>query len=162
MGESMRVLVISDTHGREENLMRLMEKEGAFDLTLHLGDAEGHGRIIQEIVKCPLELISGNNDFDITLPKDKVINMLNYQVMLTHGHHYYLFMGRTMLADAARVRGCQIVFYGHTHRPMIEEYGNVLVMNPGSLSLPRQENGRPSYIVMDINEDDLTYEIRYL
>ena len=37
----MRVLVISDTHSKHENLETLLKKEEPFDLAVHLGDAEG-------------------------------------------------------------------------------------------------------------------------
>ena len=46
-------------------------------------------------------------------------------------------------------RGADIVMFGHTHYPMIRREGGLTVINPGSLSYPRQEGRRPSYIVME-------------
>ena len=37
----MRILVVSDTHGKNENFARVIEKEGIFDMVFHLGDVEG-------------------------------------------------------------------------------------------------------------------------
>ena len=41
-----------------------------------------------------------------------------------------------------------MVLYGHTHRPVVDTEGKVTAVNPGSLSFPRQEGRRPSYVVM--------------
>lgn len=48
--------------------------------------------------------------------------------------------------------------YGHTHRPFYEvdkKDGDkdLIVLNPGSLSYPRQDGHRPSYMLMDIDRD---------
>ena len=48
--------------------------------------------------------------------------------------------------------------FGHTHRPFFEidrreGEKDLIVLNPGSLSYPRQEGRRPSYMVMEIGED---------
>lgn len=50
--------------------------------------------------------------------------------------------------------------FGHTHRPMLEEDEDLILLNPGSLSLPRQKAQR-SYIVMEKeNGKKPTFEIR--
>ena len=47
--------------------------------------------------------------------------------------------------------------FGHTHVPLLAQCGDVLVMNPGSLSRPRQPGYRPTYILLRI--DDRTGEL---
>ena len=42
--------------------------------------------------------------------------------------------------------------FGHTHKPYLETKDGVTILNPGSLSYPRQEGRRPSYMIMDIDE----------
>ena len=37
------------------------------------------------------------------------------------------------------------------HRPHIDMDGDVMIINPGSLSYPRQEGRRPTYIMMEID-----------
>ena len=37
----MKILVISDTHGKLYNLVDVLTKEGPIDMLLHLGDVEG-------------------------------------------------------------------------------------------------------------------------
>jgi hypothetical protein len=56
-----------------------------------------------------------------------------------------------------------IVIYGHTHRPLIDIGDEVTALNPGSLSYPRQEGHRPSYIIMEMDKDEeMHYTIAYL
>ena len=55
-----------------------------------------------------------------------------------------------------------IVLYGHTHRPEVDRKGKVIAVNPGSLSYPRQEGRRPSYIIMEADENDVRFSVEYL
>ena len=36
----MRILIVSDTHGRHQALDRALEEAGAIDMFIHLGDVE--------------------------------------------------------------------------------------------------------------------------
>ena len=57
-------------------------------------------------------------------------------------------VGNENLKREAAARGVDVVLYGHTHRPVVDTEGKVTAVNPGSLSFPRQEGRRPSYVVM--------------
>ena len=48
----MRVLIVSDTHGRHQNLDRALEAAGPIDLFVHLGDVEGGEYYINAVVPC--------------------------------------------------------------------------------------------------------------
>ena len=37
----MKVLIVSDTHGRDENLEQVVMNEAPFDMFVHCGDVEG-------------------------------------------------------------------------------------------------------------------------
>ena len=37
----MKVLIVSDTHGRDENLEHVVMNEAPFDMFVHCGDVEG-------------------------------------------------------------------------------------------------------------------------
>ncbi len=50
----------------------------------------------------------------------------------------WIFYG---VSEEAAARGCEIVCFGHTHKPVVEKKNGVLVINPGSLSF--SETGRP-------------------
>ena len=77
----------------------------------------------------------------------------SHRAYLTHGHHYYISVGTEMLKSEAKARGFDIVFFGHTHKPLIERDENLLIINPGSISYPRQEGRRNSYVIMEVDAD---------
>jgi putative phosphoesterase len=159
----MRILIVSDTHRKHENLKRVLENVSPVDLLIHLGDAEGYEDVIGEMAGCPLEIVAGNNDFFSRLPKEKEIQIGKYRVWMTHGHYYYVTAGIQDLVREAEARGVDIVMFGHTHVPMIEYTEHVIALNPGSLTYPRQEGRRPSYILMDLDKKgNAFFEIEYL
>ena len=47
-----RIMVVSDTHGRLENLAEALSKEGKLDMLIHLGDFEGDDEVICEMANC--------------------------------------------------------------------------------------------------------------
>lgn len=148
----MRILIISDTHGRPANVDVAIEQAAPIDMLLHLGDVEGDEHYIEEIVSCPIHIVAGNNDYFSFLPKEKMIEVGKYRVLMTHGHNYYVSMDTRLLKKEGKARGADIVMYGHTHRPDIDCEGDVIAINPGSLSFPRQKGRQATYIVMDIDE----------
>lgn len=163
MRNSMKILIVSDTHRKNENYMKVLQMVGKVDMVIHLGDIEGSEYTIQEAAGCPVEMVAGNNDFFSNLPFEKTLQIGKYCVMITHGHHYYINMGNEMLKKEAIVQGADIVMYGHTHKPVIDVSDKIIAINPGSLSYPRQENRKPSYIIMEIDErGKARFELKYV
>ena len=159
----MKILIISDTHKRNDNFFRVMDMIGPVDMVIHCGDIEGSEYAIEAGAGCPVEMVAGNNDFFSQLPMEREFEIEKHKVWLTHGHHYYVSMGNERLKQEARSRGVDIVFYGHTHRPDIDLEDDVMVINPGSISYPRQDGRKPSYVLMDIDRfGDVHFTLRYL
>lgn len=159
----MNILIISDTHGRHGNLEKVLEKEKDLDLLIHLGDLEQGEDYIQALVNCKVEFVAGNNDYFSSLPYSKVLEIEGTKILITHGHTYYISVDTTMLEEEAKKLEVDIVMFGHTHIPMLEVKDNIVLLNPGSISLPRQSNKKPSYITMKLVENMLPkYEICYL
>ena len=69
-------------------------------------------------------------------------------VMLTHGHYYNVNYGTQMLVEAAKEKGADVVFYGHTHVPAFEQKNGNYYVNPGSVSIPK-EGSRHSYMLWE-------------
>ena len=114
-------------------------------------------------MECPCCIVSGNNDFFSDLPREEEIEIDGNKVLVTHGHYYGVSMDISGVAEEAASRDCQAVFFGHTHKPVIEKIDGVLAINPGSLSYPRQHGRRPSYAVLETDSDGkMNVEIRYL
>ena len=159
----MKILIVSDTHGHDRNLEIRLEQVGAIDHFIHLGDVEGHEDYIEQIVDCPVHMVAGNNDFFSDLPREEEFWLGNYRVFITHGNYYGVSMGTNRLKEEALSRKAQIVMYGHTHRPEIDIQDNITILNPGSLSYPRQWGREPSYIMMEIDRNGQAhYTVHYL
>ena len=130
---------------------------------LFRSDVEGAEDTFASLVKCPFYAVAGNNDFFTDLPMEQEIQIGTYKAFLCHGHYYRVSMTNQLLADEARARGCSLAFYGHTHRPVIERNQDVTLLNPGSLSFPRQDNRKPSYMMMEIDRhNEAHFTVCYL
>lgn len=159
----MKILIISDTHRHNENLESVLKKVSPIDMLIHLGDIEGTEDYIEYLVDCPVHMIAGNNDFFSKSPKELTIKIGKYNVLLTHGHLYNVSFGIEYIFNKAKERSLDIVMYGHTHSPVITRRDGIVLLNPGSLSYPRQQGRIPSFIIMEIDgKDEAHYTINYL
>ena len=163
----LRILIMSDSHGRNENvelaIAQVREEIGEFQMLIHLGDV-GDAREIESLAGVPCYIVRGNTDYDAKLLNANVIEAGGHRIFATHGHLYQVDMRLDLLRFAALENDCDIAMYGHTHVPYLEEDpGDVTILNPGSISKPRQADHRYTYMVMEIDdEDEVTYELRYV
>ena len=158
-----KILIVSDTHRKNENYLEVLEKCGPFDGVIHCGDVEGSEFTICEAAGCPVEMVMGNNDFFSELPREKEFTLGKYKVWLTHGHNYYVSMDNQTIKKEAVARGVDIVMYGHSHRPVVDYDKEVIAINPGSLTYPRQEGRKPSFIIMEMDSHgEAHFTIHYL
>lgn len=163
----LRILIMSDSHGRNENvelaIAQVREEIGEFQMLIHLGDV-GDARELESLAGVPCYIVSGNTDYDAKLLNANVIEAGGHRIFATHGHLYQVDMRLDLLRFAALENDCDIAMYGHTHVPYLEEDpDDVTILNPGSISKPRQADHRYTYMVMEIDdEDEVTYELRYV
>ena len=158
----MKVLVVSDTHGINQNYVEVLEVEKNLDMIIHLGDLCGLEHNIANMSPCPVHYVAGNCDYGVT-PTEKVVEIDGKIAYLTHGNKQRVGLTLQRLENDVKKHNAYIGFFGHTHTPVIE-YGNGVVMvNPGSLAQPRQAGHQPSYIIMDTNNGgEPIFEIKYL
>ena len=157
----MKILVISDSHGKNDDVKQVIEQVGDVDMMIHLGDVERGDDYIRSIARCPNEqvhLISGNNDYNLTLPFQEIIDIAGRKTLLTHGHRFYVNSGTGYLEEYAQENGIDIVMYGHTHVPFLSVGENVTILNPGSLSYPRQNGRKQTFLIMEVDSNN---EIHY-
>ena len=158
-----RILIISDTHRYNDNYLHVVKECGPFDMVIHCGDVEGSEYTICQAAGCPVEMVMGNNDFFSDLPREKEFYLGKYKVWLTHGHNYYVYMDNATIKKEARGRGADIVMYGHTHRPVVDIDGDVIALNPGSMTYLRQEGRKPSFIIMELDKNgEAHFTINYM
>lgn len=158
----MKIIFISDIHGVVTNLEKLKEVIDTKkpDKIVVLGDLYQTGSIKSDIennflVKDflgkyvdKLIVLKGNCDSLLELSKSPfpVINDLGLisadgiNIYLNHGDKYNIY-NNTKIVDG-------VLVYGHEHIPYIKEEDNVIYVNVGSISLPRNNND-PSYLVYE-------------
>ena len=159
----MRVLIVSDTHGRHGGLDRALQEAGNIDMLIHLEDVEGGETYIDAVADCEKHIIRGNNDFFSELPREEEFYIGSHKVFITHGHAYYVSLDPEYIREEGKARGAEIVMFGHTHRPFFEDDNGIIVLNPGSLSFPRQEGRKGSYMILEMDEDGgLEFSQKYL
>ena len=159
----MKILVVSDTHGRDRELETAVEREAPFDKLIHCGDVEGREIFIEALADCPCCIVAGNNDFFCDLPREQEITIGGKKALVTHGHYYGVSIDLSGIADEARSRGCEIAFFGHTHKPVVAQKNGVLVINPGSLAYPRQSGRKSSYVILSTDiRGNIDAQIKYL
>ena len=159
----MKVLIISDTHGKSSCLKQIHDIVGDVDMLIHLGDVEGDEKLIHDLFDCEIHMVRGNCDYNPELPIYDEFNIGDKRAFITHGHRYGVNSGISYLEELIDTEGYDFVMYGHTHRPVIDIDDNIIAVNPGSLSYPRQEGRQPSYAIMEIDrEEKVHFTIAYL
>ena len=140
---------MSDSHRSVGKVLEVVERHPEADLFLHLGDGEADFEAVQEIhPEHRYHHVSGNCDYDSTTPTYDILCLCKKIIFLTHGHRYAVKYGLEELKRAARRQGADVVLYGHTHMAHTEYDDGLYVMNPGSLTLPRERGS--SYGILDI------------
>ncbi len=156
----MKVMIASDIHGSEYYLNKLLERfnEENFDKLLLLGDILYHGPrndlpreynpkgVIERLNKISDKVLSvrGNCESEVdqmvldfpVMAEYAIVWVEGIELFLTHGHN---------IPDSVK-RG--IVLSGHTHIPVWNECEGYIHLNPGSVSIPK-ENSKHSYMTFD-------------
>ena len=155
-----RVLIVSDSHGRLEYLEDVMERVKA-GLILHLGDVEGDEDLIAAEAGCEVVFVRGNCDYSSDAPISETVAVGRHKIFMAHGHTFGVGFGTDELAHAAKEAGCDVALFGHTHVPYKDEVDGVTVINPGSISLPRQDGRIPTFAVADVDANgDLHFALK--
>ena len=157
----MLIGVISDTHipERAEKIPDIVfEKFKDMDMILHAGDLVSPDVLTQLEKVAPIRCVLGNMDsyYGLGLPKNDIITVFGYRIGLNHGEVYP--RGDTLqLKYIAMELDVDILITGHTHWAFIKEVDNILLLNPGSPTVPRMSD--PSVMILEITEDQVESRI---
>ncbi len=161
-----KVLIMSDTHGDKRLYKKILDKENP-DISIHAGDFCCD---FDDIKKYFDYIVLGNNDFDGPEILDFKIEGLSIRLM--HGHQFPNFLGNQLkrneyLLNYAKDSKLDILITGHTHIEYLNFEDNILVLNPGSLIMPRNTFLKPSYAIINIDNGKIlntTFEqvIKYI
>ena len=153
----MRVIVFSDSHGNTEGMKCVLERERA-ELMIHLGDVSKDAQCVAELYNKLLISVAGNCDIFASVPYVTVTEIDGVYVYICHGNA--LYGDERAVARQAKANGCSLAFFGHTHVPTDTVIDGVRVINPGSISRPRQESGLKTYALGDITSAGIKMNIR--
>lgn len=153
----MKWFIASDIHGSEyycKKMLEAFERERA-DRILLLGDLLYHGprndlpkdyspkavaALLNE-VKEKIFCVRGNCEAEVdqmllefpVMADYALISAENRLIFATHGHKY----NESNLPPLSKG---DILLHGHTHVPKCAEYESFLYINPGSVSIPKEES----------------------
>ena len=160
MSGVMRVGVFADSHGDRLALKEAMRKAGPLDAACFLGDyCKDASVLIDEGI--PTCAVRGNNDFGSDAPGDAFLSLGGVGVFCTHGHRYGVYYSLEKLYCKAKEQGAAIALFGHTHRPLLDNIGGILMLNPGSVAEPRG-NFAPTFAILEIRDGKVDPKIEYV
>jgi putative phosphoesterase len=99
------------------------------------------------------------------LPFDLRFELSGKRVRLVHGSprkvNEYLFEDKPAKTFERIAAGadCDVLVFGHTHKPWIHEYGGVLFVNCGSVGKPKDGDPRAAFALLEADEDGVTASI---
>ncbi|MBE6051197.1 MAG: metallophosphoesterase [Clostridium sp.] len=137
----MKIAVISDTHRDLRYIEAAKKYIRDTDILIHLGDNIDDVQELSKGYKGKVYAVKGNCDYLDSYPSEQIIDVEGKKIFFTHGHNYGVKMSLNNIYYKGKEVGADIVLFGHTHVAIIEEEDGIILMNPGSISLPRI-NGR--------------------
>jgi putative phosphoesterase len=154
----MRIVVISDTHGRYATFENIVTAHPEAELFIHLGDNEKETNKIRLMYpKIRLLNVQGNCDYFSNTPLEDEIVCAGKRIFYTHGHTYNVKHSTAYIVFKAKQKKADILLFGHTHTAFTSYDDGLYIMNPGSPYNPRE--GRPSYGIIDITDAGIVLNI---
>lgn len=130
----IKIIVFSDSHGDAQTMEKVLNQSSEVDMVIHTGD--GHSEFLKLKEKFPdIEMfgVSGNNDWRHKAPNNITLNVEDKKILVTHGHKYGVKSALTRLYFKALEENADLVLYGHTHCPALEDVNGIVFVNPGSI-----------------------------
>jgi len=156
------ILIISDTHGNTQAIKQLVKKyHGLITAVVHLGDHSGDMlRMAGPAVKMDMcHIVSGNTDPAICTYNERVIDVADKRIFITHGHRYNVKAGLDLLIYKARELQVDACLFGHTHHQTLFTQSDIVFLNPGSPSSPHFGTDRGYGLLRISNAGVITGEL---
>ena len=154
IGGAMNIFVISDTHGHLEKAYDMYNKISEtddIDMIIHCGDYQRDAGLVEQTLAVPTISVKGNCDG--SRGRDiRVIETPAGNVLVTHGHMERVEWDYNNLLYLAEENDCIAACFGHTHIPVFEKYNGITLVNPGSLTFPR-DSSKGSCALLHLTED---------
>ncbi len=153
----MRIVVISDSHGRWPNIIEAIVNWPTAEVVYFLGDGARDYEDAKSIHGCNKAFIGvrGNCDMYCDLPFKDVRSLGSAKIYATHGHCEHVKYGIEELKHQARKEGCNIVIFGHTHEAVSIYEDGLYIFNPGTMKYGQ-------YGVIDITDGGIICLNKYI
>ena len=99
-----------------------------------------HSKILCVRGNCDTEVDQMVLDFPV-LAEYALLPVGDHMLFITHGHKFNT-------ENPPSISSGDILLHGHTHVPKCEKFGELIYMNPGSVSIPK-ENSTNSYMTLE-------------
>lgn len=156
-GNRVKLFFMSDIHGSELYLNKALEafKREEAEQIIILGDELYHGprnplpegynpKVVAEILniyKNQIIAIRGNCDSEVDQMVLAYPIMSDYITLVDEGLRFFITHGHIYNPENLPNLGSGDVFcYGHTHIPVAEKKDDIFIFNPGSTTLPKENN----------------------
>ena len=157
----MLIGVISDTHipERADEIPKpVFESFKNVDMILHAGDLVSIDVISQLKELAPTICVQGNMDryYGLDLPKRNIVTVEKFKIGLDHGE-VYPRGDEQQLKYIALEMEVDVLITGHTHWAFINKIDKILLLNPGSPTVPRMSD--PTVMVLKIEDNTIDSKI---
>ncbi len=130
----MKIIVMSDSHGKTGNLIDIGFTQRDADAFLFLGDGWRDFDDFKAAFDDKLCIsVKGNCDLGCDEVNERIFELGGKKIIMAHGHMYSVKSGIGAMLAAAKRQGCDIMLYGHTHIAFNKYIDGVYVLNPGSV-----------------------------
>lgn len=163
----MKIMFISDIHGSYTWAKKAIEtyKEEKADKLVILGDILYHGprndlpdgyhckKVIALLnpLKKDIIAVRGNCDSEVDQMVLDFPMRSDYALMDVDGHHFFLTHGHLYNEDQLPLLNeNDVLVYGHFHKPIAKVKDGIYIINPSSISLPKE--GTNSYAIYENDE----------
>ncbi len=128
-------------------LLKRYQPTLVFHLGDHISDVSGLRAMFPEVT---VLAVPGNCDYAPRTAPVRVETIYGHTIYLAHGHAQRVKSGLQTLYLSAREQGATLALFGHTHMPCVERFGELTLMNPGSVARPRI--GAPTFGLLEFSE----------
>ncbi|WP_112181535.1 MULTISPECIES: metallophosphoesterase [Paraliobacillus] len=151
-----KVLITSDSHGLTEELEIIKERhKDEVDQMIHCGDSE------LEFDASPMDnfkKVTGNCDFDSRYPDELDFAVADLNFYITHGHMHQVKTSLKPVIKRAKELDAKIICHGHSHIAVAQKIDNKVIINPGSIRLPRVREEKTYAILSWETSQELTVD----
>lgn len=126
----MKLLITSDVHGSKERLEEVINKHKDIDYHINAGDMCLDYHLYE---RYHIITVKGNNDFFSKEPYERIFELGNLKILLTHGHKEHVKFGLDRLMIKAQLQEVDMVIFGHTHERYLDQDSQITILNPGAL-----------------------------